>query len=345
MSHHFDTEIARDDPRLGICDVYLFRGRPGYVTMAMTVNPDAGVNSPETFHGEGLYVFRFDIDGDLHEEVSWKVRFGDVEHRADGSHVQSYEVIRASAPGPSGLDGEVVASGRTGEIVTASYTGSVRAYAGPAPDLFAANRKGLQRFRTDLGSGRFTPEAFQDPENFFADRNVTVIVLEVPVEAIAPAGTAVHAWATVSLYGHAPEVQVSRWGLPLMTHIYLVQAPDKEEHNQIHPAAETESHLDLVRSAIRHATSLAGAVEDPAAYADAQARRLVPSRLPYVLDTPAAFETDRFNGRALTDNVMDAMLSLLTGTSIENGIRVVAENTLEEFPYFGRPYPDPVGAE
>ena len=29
----------------------------------------------------------------------------------------------------------------------------------------------------------------------------------------------VHAWATASLYGHAPEVQVSRWGLPLITNV------------------------------------------------------------------------------------------------------------------------------
>jgi hypothetical protein len=29
MSHHFDTAIAREDPRLNLLDFYLFRGQPG----------------------------------------------------------------------------------------------------------------------------------------------------------------------------------------------------------------------------------------------------------------------------------------------------------------------------
>ena len=28
MSHHFDTPTAREDPRLNICDFYLFDGAP-----------------------------------------------------------------------------------------------------------------------------------------------------------------------------------------------------------------------------------------------------------------------------------------------------------------------------
>jgi hypothetical protein len=28
MSHHFDTPTAKEDPRINICDFYLFRGRP-----------------------------------------------------------------------------------------------------------------------------------------------------------------------------------------------------------------------------------------------------------------------------------------------------------------------------
>jgi len=42
-------------------------------------------------------------------------------------------------------------------------------------------------------------------------------VFEVPSNLIGRG--VVHAWATASLYGHAPEVQVSRWGLPMITHI------------------------------------------------------------------------------------------------------------------------------
>jgi len=58
MSHHFDTAIAREGPRLNILDFYLFRGQPGTTVMAMTVNPNAGTKAPDTFHEESLYAFR-----------------------------------------------------------------------------------------------------------------------------------------------------------------------------------------------------------------------------------------------------------------------------------------------
>lgn len=61
MSHHFDTPTARQDPRINLCDFYLFRGTPGTVAMALTVNPDAGSGGPDTFREEGLYAFRFDL--------------------------------------------------------------------------------------------------------------------------------------------------------------------------------------------------------------------------------------------------------------------------------------------
>ena len=100
MSHHFDTPTAHADPRINVCDFYLFQGAGGTTVMAMTVNPDAGLSAPDTFRQEGLYAFRFDLNGDGREDVSFKVRFGAVEH-ADGEehrHEQSFEVRRAVDP-------------------------------------------------------------------------------------------------------------------------------------------------------------------------------------------------------------------------------------------------------
>ena len=64
MSHHFDTRLAREDPSLNICDFYLFDGPGGKTVMAMTVNPDVGLSASDTLHPEGLYAFRFDLNGD-----------------------------------------------------------------------------------------------------------------------------------------------------------------------------------------------------------------------------------------------------------------------------------------
>jgi hypothetical protein len=98
MSHHFDTPTAKEDPRINVCDFYLFRGRPGTTVMALTVNPNAGVGAPDTFRDEGLYAFRFDTNRDLREDVAFKVQFGAPTH-ADGGehrHVQTVAVRRAT---------------------------------------------------------------------------------------------------------------------------------------------------------------------------------------------------------------------------------------------------------
>jgi hypothetical protein len=98
MSHHFDTPTAREDPRINLCDFYFFRGTPGTVAMALTVNPDAGAGGPDTFREEGLYAFRFDLNDDSREEVTFKIRFGEVPHAAgdEHRHVQSFEVRGAT---------------------------------------------------------------------------------------------------------------------------------------------------------------------------------------------------------------------------------------------------------
>ena len=75
MSHHFDTPTGREDPRLNLCDLYLFRGSPGTTVMAMTVNPSASPGTAAPFRDEGLHAFRFDTNGDTREDVSFNVAF------------------------------------------------------------------------------------------------------------------------------------------------------------------------------------------------------------------------------------------------------------------------------
>src|SRR5512133_275403 len=194
MSHHFDTPTAIEDPRINVCDFYLFRGRPGTTVMALTVNPNAGVGTPDTFRDEGLYAFRFDTNRDLREDVAFKVQFGAPAH-ADGGehrHVQTFEVRRATgADALKGAAGELIISGNTGRVVKA-HQGCL-AYAGLAPDLFASDGAGFGAFIKTLWSeNRFAPEAFQNRQNFFGGKNVTAIVLEVPSSLIGQG--VVQAW-------------------------------------------------------------------------------------------------------------------------------------------------------
>ena len=140
MSHHFDTPTAREDPRINLCDFYLFRGTPGTVAMALTVNPDAGAGGPDTFREEGLYAFRFDLNDDAREEVTFKIRFGEVAHAAgdEHRHVQSFEVRRATGDlALKGAEGDFLVVGHTGQVAMTEF--GIRAFAGLAPDLFAGD--------------------------------------------------------------------------------------------------------------------------------------------------------------------------------------------------------------
>ena len=140
---------------------------------------------------------------------------------------------RPAGTAPSGADGELIAAGQTGRVVEAD--GGAKAFAGLAPDLFAGDAKALGEFRTAFfDKETFHPEAFQNRQNFFAGRNVTAIVLEVPTALIGKG--LVHGWATASLHGHAPEVQVSRWGLPLITNIFMLDPAVREDFNRATPA-------------------------------------------------------------------------------------------------------------
>ena len=345
MSHHFDTDLAREDPRLNILDFYLFRGQPGRTVMAMTVNPNAGTKAPDTFHEEGLYAFRFDVNDDAHEEVTFKIRFGEVGHTESegsaGRHVQTLEVRRATGrDAAQGDKGEVIASGTTGRIVTSDA--GVRIFAGLAPDLFAANLPGNVAFRTALAAGKFAPELFHEGANYFKNRNVTAIVVEVPTQSIGEPAVTVRAWVTVSLCGHAPEVQVSLWGLPLMTHIFITDPAAKDDYNRSLPSADVARFAQIVADGLARVTQLAGSTDDPAAYAQRVVKRLFPTTLPYVLESAASFDFAGFNGRGMTDNVENVMLSLQTNTPIDQGATVARTNILGEFPYFGPPHADPI---
>jgi hypothetical protein len=338
MSHHFDTPTAKEDPRINVCDFYLFRGRPGTAVMALTVNPDAGGAAPDTFREEGLYAFRFDLNGDAVEEVTFKVKFNPPEHVGGDEHVhtQLFEVRRATgADALKGSGGEVIVTGHTGEIAKADN--GVIAFAGLAPDLFAGDAAALHALQDGLyKDNRFAAEAFQNRKNFFARKNVSVIVLEVPTALIGKG--LVHAWATASLYGHAPEVQVSRWGLPLITHVFMPDPAMREDYNRTTPSNDVTRFGPQIAQVAEKLSRLSGSAANSNDYARQLTARLCPTTLPYELDTPAAFNFAGFNGRPLTDDVMDVILTLASDTALADGVAPDRSRTRQDFPYFGEPY-------
>jgi hypothetical protein len=340
MSHHFDTKLAKEDPSLNLCDFYLFEGSPGTTVMAMTVNPDVGLSAPDALHPEGLYAFRFDLNGDAREEITFKFRFGEPHHADnDGhTHVQSFQVRSATGEDAiRGAAGDLLVEGETGKVETES---DVRAYVGIAPELFAGDAFALHNFLTAFfNDHRYDGDAFQHHQNFFDRRNVTAIVLEVPTNLIGQGK--VHAWATISLYGHAPETQVSRWGLPLITHIFL-NDPDsqntKEQFNTSVPSEDVDRFSKVIADFSEKMTTYAGSAADPTQYGEQIANRLCPVTLPYELGTTATFDRSGFNGRALGDDVMDVMLTLASNKPLADGVSPDPNRIRTHFPYYGDPY-------
>jgi hypothetical protein len=339
MSHHFDTKLAKEDPSLNVCDLYLFEGSPGTTVMVVTVNPDVGLSAPDTLHVEGLYAFRFDLNADAREEVAFKFRFGEPRH-AEGNehvHIQKFQVLKATGNSLGGVEGEVLIEGETEKI---SGKSGVRAFAGIAPDMFAGDGFALRAFLNAFyKEHRYDGTVFQHRQNFFANRNVTAIVLEVPNDMIRR-GT-IHCWATASLVGHAPEVQVSRWGLPLITHLFL-NDPDgqemKERFNASQPSDDVASFSKPISDFSEKMTTYAMSAVNPTEYGRQIVARLCPVTLPYELGTPAAFDLAGFNGRPLGDDVMDVMLTLASNKPLEDGAVPDRKRVRSEFPYVGRPY-------
>ena len=324
MSHHFDTPTAREDPRLNLCDMYVFAGSPHTTVLVMTVNPAATAETPAPFRDEAVYAFRFDTNGDRCEDVSFKVRF------ADHAGSQRFDVIRADRA-PDGLDGDVIVAGVL-DVTADGTTPGVRAFAGVVRDAFAGDAAALETFKAAFADGRYEREAFGNHVNFFHDRTVAAIVLEVPNRLIGN-NIQVQAWSTVSLYGHAPEQQVARWGLPLFTHVYLPDAELREQFNRSRPSDDTTMFVDATVRSVSGYAQLAGTAADPEAYGRRVASLFGSFTLPYQLGSAASFDYAGFNGRALDNNVMDNMLSLLTNSPLGTGIRPDPALVHPNFPY------------
>jgi hypothetical protein len=339
MSHHFDTKAAKENPSFNICDMYLFKGASDSTVMAMTVNADSGMSGADTLHPEGLYVFRFDLNGDAREEVVFKFRFDEPEHVGgdEHKHSQTYRVIRAEGTEIGGDSGEVIHEGRTD---TVSSTAGIRAFVGTAPELWAANAIGFFDFLEALYShDRFDIDVWQNPKNFFAKRNVTALVLEVP-NALIGSGK-VGAWATLSLYGHAPEVQIYRWGTPLFTHLFLSnphRADLPEKFHNTGPSEDVELFKEGVAGFVTKLTGHAKSSSGAQAYGELVASRLCPAVLRYEIGTPAVFSLTEFNGRPLGSDAFDVMLTLGANVPIVDGVHPDHSRILESFPYFGPSY-------
>ena len=339
MSHHLNSPIARQDIRLDITDVYLFRGERGTVFVINVCHSIAGPIASPGYHPEGMYEFKIDLDGDAIEDVTYRINFD--ARDANGSQRFVLRCIRGAGAVDPHAAGTVIAQGTTGEPVVTS-TG-LRIWAGKAgdpfwiePDVLHAVGHAFQDGTAIDLSGWNSKQA----KNLFAGQTVYSIVLEVPDgDLLSDAGDKrrIGVWAVATLATDAGGWRsINRVGLPMIHPLFTQFNEDLGNRlNAGRPADDFATYGKVVTKAIAGVVSATGTAENAQAYGEKVAHRFFPNILPYEVGTPAVFGFAEWNGRSLTDNAPDVMFSIAANAPVRLGIgrESVTSRPSATFPY------------
>jgi hypothetical protein len=166
-------------------------------------------------------------------------------------------------------------------------------------------------------------------DDFFADKDVCGIVLELPKEDLGPREVRIWARTLVLADGASGNwVQADRGARPSQTPFLT------GEQNEAYRAGEPANDARFVGL-------FAHALEHAGGYTPEEATRVARTLLPDVLrydPTRSAFFPD--NGRTLVDDVGDYFLRILTAGKVTGDGAGPHGDLLDEFPYLGPPHAD-----
>ena len=161
--------------------------------------------------------------------------------------------------------------------------------------------------------------------DFFIDKNVFGIVLEVPNSALGP-NSHVGVWARCARRQTGRLVQIDRMGRPAINTVFNHGA-DKNTFNSITPdmdRAQFEGSFVATLESFGYSPSDATGI----------AEILLPDILTYDYSSAAGF----LNGRRLSDDVIDIELNLVTKGAVATDGVGVHTDLLPDFPYLGNPH-------
>src|SRR5713226_4406465 len=276
MSHHYsgpDFGFPRGDARLDLTDLYAFP-KPGDASksvLVMNVHPSAVVNPPgltttEPFAPEALYELKIDTNGDAVADIAYRVRFATSE---DGS--QTATLCRADGAQAAGTDdgGRLIVKSAPvsmGEEARVTEAGEYRFFAGWRSDPFFFDTQGA------LNNLQFTGN------DFFADKNVCSIVIEVPNSALGRQNLGL--WARTLDDVGGKWVQADRGARPQQA-VFLTGA-ENADYLTGEPADDA-----------RFVAVFAHSLQHAGGYTPEEAKRvagtLLPDILPYDPRRPASF--------------------------------------------------------
>jgi hypothetical protein len=322
MSHHYsgpDFGFPHGDARLDFTDLYAFP-KPGEADksiLIMNVHPSAVVNPPgpttaEPFSPEALYELKIDTDDDAIADIAYRVRFSSSE---DGSQTATLRRVEGAQAAAMGDDGQVIveaAAVSTGRNARVTESGGYRFFAGWRSDPFFFDTKGA------LNNLQFTGD------DFFADKDVCSIALEVPNSVLGPGRVGL--WVRTLAGAGGGWIQADRGALPAQA-VFLVGG-ERDAYLAGEPADDA-----------RFVAVFAHELEHAGGYTPEEARRVARTLLPDILSyDPRRAASFPRNGRTLTDDAADAFLAVLTNGKV-TGDRVGPHgDLLNEFPYLGSPH-------
>jgi len=322
MSHHYsgpDFGFPQRDARLDFTDLYAFPkpGDAGKSILIVNVHPSAGENPPgptttEPFAPEALYELKIDTDGDAVADIAYRVRFSAFERGAQTAIVRRIDGPQAAGTGDGGrviVDRAPVSTEREARI---TETGDTRFFAGWRSDPFFCDVEGAKNNLQFTG------------DDFFADKDVCSIVLEVPNSALG--AKEVLLWARTLTPGDGGGwIQVERGARPAQA-VILVE--ERDAYLAGEPAHDE-----------RFLAGFAHALEHTGAYTPAEAKRVAGTLLPDVLPyDPTRLASFPNNGRTLTDDAFDSFIRILTNGKVTGDNVGAHGDLLLDFPYVGPPH-------
>ena len=322
MSHHYsgpDFGFPQGDARLDLTDLYAFP-KPGDVSksiLIMNVHPSVGVNPPgpttdEPFASEAIYELKIDTDGDAVADIAYRVRFSSSEGGEQTAIVRRVDGEQAAGTGDDGqtiIEGALVSTGRDSHL---SEAGDYRFFAGWRSEPFFFDTLGA------LNNLQFAGD------DFFADKDVCSIVLEVPNSALGSGKIGL--WHRTVDGAGGKWVQADRGALPSQSNFLT------GEEKGAYVAAEPKDDARFIAVFAHSLEHTGGYTADEAIRV---ARTLLPDILTYDPERPASFPN---NGRTLTDDAVDAFLSILTNGKVTGDKVGPHKDLLASFPYVGPPH-------
>jgi hypothetical protein len=317
MADHLDAPGLMSpgmDAAIDITDIYAFQ-RPDNASksiLIMNVNPLAPTLAT-AFDTEATYQINVDNNGDAVTDVSFRITFVNGDGGTQWATVRRQTGVNASNPGSGG---DVIVKNAPvsfGSDPVVTKRDQFQFFAGLRSDPFFFDLLGF------LNNLQFTGS------DFFIDKNVFGIVLEVPNAILGPEPN-IGVWGRCIKVVSGKKTQIDRMGRPAINTVFN-HGDDKNVFNSITPnkdRATFEASFVSTLESFGHPSSEATTI----------AEILLPDLLTYDYSSSAGF----LNGRKLTDDVIDIELNLVTNGAVTTDGVGAHTDLLGSFPYLGNPH-------